>query len=490
MSRGQIGGKGACRRGGRGSLRVEEVFLATASRKVFVIGLDCAPPELVFDKYKDDLPNLSRLMATGAWGDLESCHPPITVPAWSSMLSSRDPGQLGFYGFRNRADYSYDRMTIATSTAVKADRVWDILSAAGKEVVLVGVPQTFPVKPVNGVMVSSFLTPSIESQYTYPAALKEEIAGLVGEYMVDVRGFRTEDKDSLLKQIYEMTEKRFTVLKHLVQTRSWDFFMFVEMGTDRIHHGFWKYMDPSHPKHEAGNRYQEAIRDYYKVIDAGIGELLGCLDDDTVVLVISDHGAKKMDGGICFNEWLIREGYLVLKNKPEGIVPLEKCEVDWNRTKAWGSGGYYGRLFLNVEGREPQGIIPQSQYEAVRDELIAKLEAITDEKGKNIGTKALRPQDLYKETRNVPPDLIVYFGDLYWRSVGSIGLGSVYTYENDTGPDDANHAQNGIIIINDPSRSLGGRELAGLQLMDVAPTLLDMLGVDIPADMQGQRIAL
>lgn len=462
--------------------------MITAGRKVFVIGLDCAPPELVFDQFRNDLPNLSRLVATGAWGELESCHPPITVPAWSSMLSSRDPGQLGFYGFRNRANHSYNGMTIATSTAVKADRVWDILSVAGKEVVLVGVPQTFPVKPVNGVMVSSFLTPSIESQYTYPATLKEEIAGWVGEYMLDVRGFRTEDKDHLLKQIYEMTEKRFTVLKRLLQTRSWDFFMFVEMGTDRIHHGFWKFMDPRHPKHEPGNRYQEAIRDYYKAVDEGIGELLSHLDDDTVVMVVSDHGAKRMDGGICFNEWLMQEGYLTLKRKPEGTVSLEKCEVDWSRTKAWGSGGYYGRLFLNVEGREPQGIIPPWQYEAVRDELIAKLEAITDEEGRNIGTKALRPQDLYRETRNVPPDLIVYFGDLYWRSVGSIGLGSITTHENDTGPDDANHAQNGLIIVNDPRRSLGGRELTGLQLMDVAPTLLEWLGVAVPDNMEGRTI--
>ena len=461
---------------------------AARPRKVFIVGLDSAPPELVFARYRADLPNLSRLMADGVWGKLESCHPPITVPAWASMMSSKDPGQMGFYGFRNRADYSYDRMTIANAKAVTVDRVWDILSVAGKEVVVVGVPQTYPPRAVNGVMVGCFLTPSTQSPYTYPLSVKDEIASLVGEYLVDVPNFRTEDKDDLLRQIYEMTEKRFKVVKHLMTTRPWDFFMFVEMGVDRVHHGFWKYMDAEHPKHEPGSRHQHAIRDYYRYIDQEIGRLLGMLDDDTVVMVVSDHGAKKMDGGICLNEWLIREGYLTLKEQPNGVAPLEKCEIDWSRTRAWGAGGYYGRLFLNVAGREPQGIIPPSAYEAVRSELIAKLEAITDEAGRPIGTKALRPQALYKEVRGVPPDLLIYFGDLYWRSVGAVGLGRVHTYENDTGPDDANHSQHGIFILCDPRRSLGGCEVQGLHLMDVAPTVLEVMGVEVPRDMEGKAL--
>ena len=457
-------------------------------RKVFIIGLDCATPELVFDRYRADLPNLSRLMATGAWGKLESTHPPITVPAWASMMSSKDPGQMGFYGFRNRADYSYDRMTIANAKAVTVDRVWDILSFVGKQVIVVGVPQTYPPRAVNGVMVGCFLTPSVQSSYTYPLAIRDEIASLVGEYPVDVPNFRTNDKDYLLRQIYEMTEKHFRVVKHLMQTRPWDFFMFVEMGVDRIHHGFWKYMDATHPKHEPGNPYQNAIHDYYQYIDREIGELVGMLDDDTVTMVLSDHGAQKMDGGICLNEWLIKEGYLVLKEQPNGIVPLEKCEIDWSRTRAWGAGGYYGRLFLNVAGREPQGIIPPAEYEAARSELIARLEAITDETGRNIGTKALRPQDIYKEVRGVPPDLIIYFGDLSWRAIGTVGTGRIHTYENDTGPDDANHAQHGIFIVNDPRHSYGGGELPGLHLMDVAPTVLETMGVEVPRDMEGKVI--
>ncbi len=459
-------------------------------RRLFVIGLDCAEPSLVFERWRDELPNLSRLMAEGAYGRLRSCDPPITVPAWSSMLASKDPGQLGCYGFHNRADYTYQKMSIASANVIKHDRVWDILSRLGRRSIVVSVPQTYPVKPLNGLMVSDFLTPSTQVQYTYPAELKQEIENLVGEYEFDVHDFRTDDKERLLRDIYRMTEKRFTLIKHLMRYKPWDFFMFVEIGVDRIHHAFWKFMDPEHPKHEPGNPFIHAIRDYYRYVDREIGQLLGLLDDDVIVLVISDHGAQRMDGGFCVNEWLIQEGYLTLKEKPAGMAPLDKCEVDWTNTKAWAAGGYYGRIFLNVQGREPQGVIPPENYERERNVLKAKLEATTDPMGRLIGTVALRPEEIYREVHGIPPDLIVYFGNLLWRSVGSVGIGAIHTFENDTGPDEANHAPDGLFIWYDPRQRLGGRELTGLHLEDMAPTMLSLMGIEPPTTMEGHVVRL
>jgi predicted AlkP superfamily phosphohydrolase/phosphomutase len=457
--------------------------------KVFIIGLDCAEPTLVFDRWREHLPNLSNLMARGTYGELTSTIPAITVPAWASMLSSKDPGQLGVYGFRNRADRTYENMTIATSRSVKADRVWDILSRAGKDVVVAGVPQTYPVRPVNGCLISSFLTPSTRSAYTHPAPLKDEIEQLVtGEYMFDVVNFRTENKDDLLEQIFRLADQHHQVLMHLMITKPWDFFMHVDMGVDRMHHGFWKYFDERHPLYVPGNRYENAIRDYYIHLDGQIGERLALLDDDTVVLVVSDHGAKPMMGGICFNEWLKQEGYLVLDHQPPGIVPLEKCEVDWQRTIAWGSGGYYARLFLNVKGREPDGVVEPHDYERVRDELVEGIASITDPDGNNIASVAYRPEEIYQEVNNIAPDLIVYFGNLNWRSVGSLGLNTLHTLKNDIGPDDANHAQEGLYIYYDPrarGQGLGLRR----HLLDVAPTVLDLMGVAIPDDMRGRSLA-
>jgi predicted AlkP superfamily phosphohydrolase/phosphomutase len=338
---------------------MRKLFSRHKRRRVLVVGLDCAPPSVLFHTgaenslgLKDQLPNLSRLIDEGCYGPLSSSIPCITVPAWTSMLSSKDPGTLGFYGFRNRADHSYDRMNIATASAIHEKRVWDILSEAGKDSVVVGVPQTYPIQPLKGALISSFLTPSTQRQYTYPNELRYEIDRVLDgqPYDVDVPQFRTEDKGHLLQQIQEMTEKRFAVIKYLLREKPWDFFMFVEIGLDRIHHGMWKYWDPSHTKHEPGNPYETSIPDYYRYLDREIGEILGMLDDDAIVMVVSDHGAQAMEGGFVVNEWLRREGWLALLDEPryEGIVPFEKVEVDWKKTTAWGAGGYYARIFLNV----------------------------------------------------------------------------------------------------------------------------------------------
>jgi len=458
--------------------------------KLLIIGLDCADPRLLFG-WIDDLPNLKKLMGNGAYGSLLSTHPPITVPAWAVMMSGKDPGQLGYYGFRNRKDHSYGGYGIANANAVKEDRVWDILSKAGKKVVLLGVPQTYPPKPVNGCVVSGFLAPSTESNYTFPIPLKDEIEEVSDGYVLDVENFRTDDKEALLGRIYDKTEKHFKAARHLIKTKPWDFFMLVEMGVDRIHHGFWSFTDPEHRSYEPGNPFENSIKDYYKYCDREIGELLALVPDDTVVIAVSDHGARRMDGGLCFNEWLIREGYLTLKEYPSELTRIADVEIDWSRTKAWGDGGYYGRLFLNVKGREPEGIVDPEDYENVRTELIGKIEAIEGPDGSNLGSTAHRPEDLYREVNGVPPDLIAYFGDLGWRSVGSVGHGSIHTFENDTGSDEANHDWNGVFILNEYGCKLGNLEPGlkeGLTIYDIAPTVLDFFGMNLSGEINGKSM--
>src|SRR6266550_9575920 len=129
---------------------------SSSRRRVMLIGLDCAAPELVFDRWPHDLPNLKSLYESGLHGLLRSCDPPITVPAWSVMMSSKSPGLLGVYGFRNRADHSYNKYTIANSIAIKEDRLWDILSRSGKRSIVIGVPGTYPPRPLHGVLVGDF----------------------------------------------------------------------------------------------------------------------------------------------------------------------------------------------------------------------------------------------------------------------------------------------------------------------------------------------
>jgi predicted AlkP superfamily phosphohydrolase/phosphomutase len=340
---------------------------------------------------------------------------------------------------------------------------------------------------VNGIQVGCFLTPSTDSNYTYPPEIKQEIKETVGDYLVDCPDFRTEDKARLLRDIYRMTEKRFELARHFVQTKPWDFFMMVEMGTDRMHHAFWKFIDPEHPRYEAGNRWENVMLEYYQYVDTQIGLLLEEVPQDSTVLVVSDHGAKPMDGGICINEWLVKQGYLVLREYPKKPCKFAEVAVDWSRTRAWSEGGYYARVFLNIQGREPQGVIPRAEVEAFRAKLAREIAAIPDEQGRPIGTQVFQPEELYHQVTGVAPDLFVYFGQLRWRSVGTVGAGNVHTYENDTGPDDANHAEEGIIIMAGPGIP-AGQVRAGAQLMDVAPTLLQWYGLDVPPDMQGHAL--
>jgi len=133
-------------------------------------------------------------------------------------------------------------------------------------------------------------------------------------------------------------------------TKPWDFLMFVEIGVDRVQHAFWKFFDKNHHLYVQGSRYENAIRDYYRFIDEKVGGLLKHIDNETVVIVVSDHGAKRMRGAFCINEWLIKKGYLALKKRPEKVVSLDKAEVDWSKTKAWGWGGYHARIYINVKG--------------------------------------------------------------------------------------------------------------------------------------------
>ena len=445
-------------------------------KRLALIGLDCADPALLRGLLPD-LPTLRALVERGSFARLRSVDPPITIPAWMCMMTGRDPGQLGIYGFRNRRDYSYDGLRIVDSTAFAgAEPVWDTLARHGIRSIVLGIPGTFPPRPISGTLVSGFLAPNTQSTYTYPASLAGRIEEWVGEYSFDVRNFRTDDKAWLFAQAQEMTEKRFTVARRLIEQQEWGFFAMVEIGPDRIHHGMWAHHDPTHPKHDASSPFRHTLADYYRILDRQLGLLLDALPPSTEILIVSDHGAQRMDGGFGINEWFIRSGDLVLKQYPEAptrIGELIKRElVDWSRTTAWGEGGYYGRVFLNVAGREAEGIVPPDDYAATCDRISADLAAAPDETGALLGTRVLRPSNVYRETRGIPPDLLVYFGDLRWRSIGKVGWNRVHIHENDTGPGDANHAPYGVYLSSTAGRT-GDR-----RLLDVRTEILDYFDVE------------
>ncbi|MBZ5527756.1 MAG: alkaline phosphatase family protein [Acidobacteriia bacterium] len=458
----------------------------TTHPKICVLGLDCAAPEIVFGDPR--LKNLRKLMSQGAWGRLESVIPPITVPAWMCMATSQDPGSLGVYGFRNRANRTYGGLGFVDSRSITAPAIWDHLTTHGKRSIVMGLPPGYPPRPLNGIRIGCFLNPDpAQNEFTYPPEIGQEIRALVGEYAVDVPGFRTDDKAWLREEIFKMSRKHWQVVRWLLAEKEWDYFHYVDIGLDRVHHGFWDSFDPKHIHHKPGNAFQSVIPDYYLWLDEQIGAVLEMLEGKAVVLVVSDHGAQRLDGGFAVNEWLIREGLLVVDEIPKEITPFAKLKVNWAKTKVWSEGGYYARVFFNVEDREPRGVIPAKHYESFRDEMKKKLEALADQHGKPLGSLVFKPEEIYRHVRNVAPDLIVHFGGLYWRSIGSVGHGRIHVEENDTGPDACNHAQFGTFILSAPGMPPRG-ECQGMQLLDISPTLLDLAGYDIPPEMQGRSL--
>jgi len=454
--------------------------------RVFVIGLDSAPPELLFGEFLEDLPNIKKIIENSIFGPMKSCIPAITIPAWMVMATGKTPGELGLYGFRHRKGNSYKDMWIAHSLMVKEKAVWDYIADKGKKSVLVGVPPSYPPKPVNGCMISCFITPDSSVNYTYPKELKAEVEKLVGEYIFDVV-FRKENRDAVIEEVQDMTEKRFEVIRYLIQEKEWDYFEFVEIGLDRIHHAFWKYFDEEHHLHEPNSKYKDVIRDYYKLLDKEIGETLKLLDEDTAIAIVSDHGIKRMKGCFAINQWLIDEGLLRIRN-PEVLekpgIRFEQLDVDWNKTTAWAWGGYYARIFLNVKGREPGGVIPQSEYEKAREEVADMIKSIKGPNGEKWNTRVFYPEDIYPAAKGDKPDMMVYFDDLYWRSAGTLGYETPYLLENDTGPDDAVHSEYGVFAIHLPG--MEEAKHVESEIYNFAPTMLKLLGVE--ANLRGRSL--
>ncbi len=400
-------------------------------KKLILLGLDCATPELLFAKYRDQLPTINQLRVVGDSGRLCSTIPPITVPAWTAMTTGKDPGELGLYGFRNRQSGHYDLFP-TNNSAVQAERIWDRLHRQQDiRSLIIGVPQTFPPHIDNGILISGIMTPSMELDYVWPASYQETLARVVPDYKCDVKNFRTLEKSCLLEEIKNMTTNRFQLLRHMIHSETWQFAMMVEIGLDRMHHIFWED--------------DAALLDYYKLLDREIAETMAGIDKTTNLWIVSDHGAKTMIGGFCINDWLIARGYLMLKHLPTTVQPFATANVDWERTIAWGAGGYYGRIFLNVAGREPQGIIPPENLNRIRNEIADKLQNASP----RLANRVFFPEQIYRKLTGMPPDLVVYFDDLNYRSIGSIGHKDILTSENDEGYDLANHAQEGVFIVTD-----------------------------------------
>jgi predicted AlkP superfamily phosphohydrolase/phosphomutase len=284
-----------------------------------------------------------------------------------------------------------------------------------------------------------------------------------------------------------MDMQRFEILRHFVKTKGCDYLFGVIMGTDRMPHLFYRYFDEKHVRYTPDSRYNPALHDHYVFCDREIGKIREMLDDSTVLVVHSDHSVQRMDGRICLNDWLVKEGYMKLKVPVTEVTPLRKAVdiVDWPNTLAWATG-YTGQLYLNVKGREAEGAVDPDNYDEILDELSERVKAITSEDGRRLDTETFKRKEIHKgKYARYGPDFFISFDNYHWNIDEQLGHDSVYSYDTSLGPDDGGHGLHGFFAIEGPGVPALGK-LTDLTLLDVAPTILHVMDEFIPEDMEGR----
>lgn len=502
--------------------------------KVLVIGLDGATFDLIQPWAEaGHLPTLAKLMAEGAYGHLRSTIPPMTAPAWTSFATGVNPGQHRLYDWIARQPGSY-KFTPVTALDGKAPTLFKLLSQRGRRVCSLNVPMTYPPTPVNGLMVSGMPAPSLKNSVTYPESLLDEIFANVGDYILypdPGQAYSDSGIDAFLQRLYRTTELRVATLDYLRRREAWDFTMVVFNGTDTISHALWKFMDSSHPLHDPGRaaKYGHAIRDYYATVDHYLATIVAGLDEDTTLILMSDHGFGPFHKFIHVNNWLIREGFMhtrpgllpslkktmfrlgfapmnvynalmklglgalkreVVRGQGQGLMKtlfLSFEDVDWPRTKAY-SLGNVGQIYVNVTGREPCGCVaPGTEYEQVREEIIQRLWLLHDPATNEQVVEAVyRREEIYSgDQLELAPDIVFIPTRMEYFGFGEYEFGSHKIIEPMARGISGTHRMNGIFLAY--GRDIRpGVTVENAHLTDLAPTILHIMGEPVPGHMDGR----
>lgn len=511
--------------------------------KILIIGIDGATFSLIVPWAKaGKLPNLQRLMENGAWGNLDSTIPPLTSPAWTSFMTGKNPGKHGLFHFISPKRGSYDFIYTNANTR-KSSTVWKILSDCEKSVGVVNVPMTFPPEKVNGFMISGMDTPDEGSEFIYPASLRQELENDFGKIMLEIRHLefmRSDDKrDTVLKDMADLEAHRAGLAVHLIKKYPVDVFMLVFCSIDQIQHYFWHYMDKGHHKYDAreAHKYENAILEAYQTIDDKIGKLLGVVGDDTIIMLMSDHGAGPTSNTIVhINQYLAEIGVLKFKENRDssaigGIVkkidpflrktltPRQKAKIanlfpevrkkwetnlaslssiDWGMTKAFCLEVLptYTNIWINLKEKFPDGIVNCGlEYDELVDTIIEKLRQLKEpETGRNVVKKIYRKKEIYNGPYiDAAPDILLSWwdDDSFTLRPGIHSSGSVVeklgkgfdNFVNWSGT----HRLKGIFLFKGQPFKIG-RIPDGVSIVDLAPTILHLMGQPVPDDMDGRVI--
>ena len=470
------------------------------------------------------LPNLARLMREGVHGPLRSTIHPLTPQAWATFMTGTNPGKHGIFDFGRRAPGAY-RIDLATSATRRVPGFWEALGRAGYTGGLLNLPMSYPPEPVRGFNVAGMHTPTLD-RGTFPADLHRDLLAAVPDYRIDVMCHWYAETPLFLADVYRMMEARLAAAEYLYRTFRPDVFCPVFVGVDRVQHALWGAFQADVKGHGALAR--EIVR-VYRRMDEITGRLLELVGDGTNVIVMSDHGFGDLTRDVYLNHFLAEAGYLRFDpakvrayRPPEppptddpqhswhhrlfaddgGAIPDDDAAVragkvphrvrsfdtvDWKATVAY-AHGLFGNIYLNVHGREPEGVVPRGrEYERVRDRIAADLERLRDpEDGGLLCDRVYRREELYSGPAfDEAPDLLVRMRNYSYMTRGACEfLGDSLTSPpvvNHTG----NHRMDGILIARGPDFAEGAT-VDGASLIDLAPTILYGCGVPLPIETDGQ----
>ncbi len=496
------------------------------TQRVVVIALDGATFDLIEPwAAAGYLPHLRTLLEHGAWARLESTQPPITGAAWTSFQTGVQPGRHGLFDWLARKDGSYALAPIS-SQAITQEVLWEYLSRHGKRVGVMGVPVSYPARPVNGFLLTDLLTPD-GVNYASPQDLKDEIERAIGPYPVMPEHWRGRyAAHQWLANLKRSLTRRAEIALYLLRRKPWDFFMVHIMETDSVQHQMWHLLDNvKRPRYHGGNCSGNPILEIYQLADRVVGQIAEELDSTTTLLVISDHGFGPLYYNIYLNCWLHEHGYLTLKSNattllkklawragltPEnlyvwaerlrvldlgarvrhghlhdllGRVFLSTQNIDWPRTRAY-SYGNVGQIYLNLQGREPQGCVEPQEAPALIAEIIAKLKDFTNPyTGQPVFEKIYRKEQIYwGEALARAPEILVVPKD------GIMAVGTTEFLSNRTiSPTYAGsgwHRMEGVFMAHGPFISPGRK--GKLQIVDLFPIIVTLLDLPIPKGLDGR----
>lgn len=511
------------------------------NKKVVIIGIDGATFDIIQPMIeKGLLPNISRLMSDGCTGPLNSTTPPITYPAWTSFMTGKNPGKHGIFDFTIRKKGTYE-VQLVNARQRRSPTFWRLLSDAGYRVGAMAIPVTFPPEEVNGFMISGFDAPGMTSPIpvTYPPGLGNELQKELGEYIVSLIVHNEAEKgryDEVLKKLYQIIDNRTAAALYVLKKYAPDCFMVVYGETDKVSHLFWHLYDEGSPYHDPSlaSKYRDAIFSVYKRVDDSIGELLNLIDEETIVLLMSDHGSGGAGSAeIYLNNWLASKGFLSFKqsmissaksnltklmrtyglrfvpprikgkimrsslvsvvNRLESTIRFSS--IDWSGTKAYSEESpYYPNIWINLQGREPEGIVSMEDYESVRDEVIMAVEGFVNPyTGQPVVKKAFRREEVYKgDFVENSPDIIIEWDDdegyTYQFGSSKSEQGLLIVQRDNHAINRlrfGSHRQHGICIASGNGIEKSHR-IEGADIMDLAPTILYILGAPVPDDMDGK----